>query len=153
VLDFGLVTSAGVVASPSQLTTAEGTIRGTPAYMAPEMALGERVDDRADIYALGCVAYYLLTGQLVFDTDTAMQGLLKRLHEDPVPPSTRTELPIPADLEALVLSCLARHPSARPTAVELRRSLARLNVPEWTADDARGWWALHQPMRPAPVVG
>ncbi len=101
VLDFGLVASRGAAASRNQLVTAAGTIPGTPAYMAPEAALGDTVDGRADIYALGCVAYYLLTGQLVFATDNAMQSLVKRLNEEPVRPSDRTELWIPEDLEGI----------------------------------------------------
>jgi serine/threonine-protein kinase len=158
VLDFGLVTSGAVVGSRAQLATLVGTIPGTPAYMAPEMALGEKVDGRADIYALGCVAYYLLTGQLVFATDNAMQSLVKRLHEEPVRPSERTELPIPSDLEALVLACLGKQAASRPTAGDLARSLAAVNVAPWTDEQARHWWAVHHPekasasnYRPSPV--
>ncbi len=73
VLDFGLVKTAAVGAAQS-LATMEGVIMGTPAYMAPEMALGDKVDARADLYALGCVAYYLLTGEQVFTGDTRAQG-------------------------------------------------------------------------------
>ena len=72
------------------------------------MVLGDTVDGRADLYALGCVAYYLLTGQQVFEGADGLQMLLKRLHEDPPPPSTRVEVPIPADLERLVLACAWR---------------------------------------------
>jgi serine/threonine-protein kinase len=158
VLDFGLVTSGAVVGGRAQLATLVGTIPGTPAYMAPEMALGEKVDGRADIYALGCVAYYLLTGQLVFATDNAMQSLVKRLHEEPVRPSERTELPIPSDLEALVLACLGKQAASRPTAGDLARSLAAVNVAPWTDEQARHWWAVHHPekasasnYRPSPV--
>ena len=134
VLDFGLVASRGAAAGANQLVTAAGTIPGTPAYMAPEMALGEDVDGRADIYALGCVAYYLLTGQLVFATDNAMQSLVKRLNEEPVRPSDRTELSIPEDLERLVLACLARHAVDRPAAHGLARSLAGVSVAPWTEE-------------------
>jgi serine/threonine-protein kinase len=158
VLDFGLVPS-GLAARGSQLATLVGTIPGTPAYMAPEMALGETVDGRADIYALGCVAYYLLTGHLVFESDNAMHSLVKRLTEAPAPPSTRTELPIPSDLEAIVLSCLDKDPARRPaTAGHLAESLAAVNVAPWTDEQARRWWAVHSPetvaaptRRPPPV--
>ena len=72
--------------------------------MAPEIILGEAdVDRRADVYALGCVAYYLLTGQLVFEADTPMKMLMQHVHAKPVPPSQRTELPIPRELDELVL--------------------------------------------------
>ena len=97
VLDFGLVKSVTATDTWStSLATAAGLTPGTPAYMAPEMALGEAVDGRADIYALGCVAYYLLTGLLVFEADNALQMIAKHLHDEPVPPSQRTELHVPA---------------------------------------------------------
>jgi serine/threonine protein kinase len=87
---------------------------GTPAYIAPEMVLGEPVDGRADLYALGCVAYYLLTGHLVFEGTTAIQMIARHLHDAPVPPSQRSELPVPAALDQLVLTCLAKKPQDRP---------------------------------------
>ena len=90
VLDFGLVKSVAGESDEYSLATAAGLTPGTPAYMAPEMAMGEAVDGRADIYALGCVAYYLLTGQLVFEADTSLQMIVKHLQSDPVPPSRRT---------------------------------------------------------------
>ncbi|HMF88056.1 MAG TPA: serine/threonine-protein kinase, partial [Gemmatimonadaceae bacterium] len=107
VLDFGLVKEVTSVSVEHSLATIPGQMAlGTPAYMAPEMALGEAVDGRADIYALGCVAYYLLTGQLVFEADTSMKMLMHHLNTAPVPPSQRTELPIPRELDELVLACL-----------------------------------------------
>lgn len=148
VLDFGLVTTTGAPGAGRQLITAEGTAPGTPAYMAPEMIMGDQVDGRADLYALGCVAYYLLTGRLVFEASSALQGIARRLQERPVPPSVRTELPIPADLDALVLACLATQPLDRPTtAAEVARRLAALSVPPWTDEEANGWWAAHEPAR------
>ena len=89
--------------------TMEGTAAGTPGYIAPEVALGEdRVDGRADIYALGCVAYFLLTGTLVFPDSNPMTMALKHVQARPDPPSARTELPIPADLERVVMRCLEK---------------------------------------------
>jgi len=115
--------------------------------MAPEMILGDQVDGRADLYALGCVAYFLLTGQLVFEAGNALQSITKRLQETPVPPSQRTELPVPSDLDALVLACLAAEPSDRPaTAGELARRLAVLNVRPWTDEEAARWWAARFPL-------
>src|SRR5581483_10007798 len=88
---------------------------GTPAYMAPEVILGQAdVDRRADVYALGCVVYYLLTGQLVFEADTTMKMLLQHVQARPIPPSHRTELPVPRELDELVLACLEKDPSRRP---------------------------------------
>jgi serine/threonine protein kinase len=123
VLDFGLVKSVSA-SSEVSLGTAVGRTPGTPAYMAPEMALGETVDGRADIYALGCVAYYLLTGKLVFDAENTFQMVAKHLHHKPVPPSERGAIAIPEKLEEVVLSCLAKNPDDRPSsAAALAQSL------------------------------
>jgi serine/threonine-protein kinase len=145
VLDFGLVKTAGVGATQS-LATMEGVIMGTPAYMAPEMALGDSVDGRADLYALGCVAYYLLTGEQVFTGDTVLKVITQHLQAVPVPPSERTELPIPATLEHLVLACLAKKPEERPqNARQLAQSLATIDGMTWGEEEARRWWSQHHP--------
>ena len=126
VLDFGLVRS---IVGPGQdsLTGAAGMTPGTPAYMAPEMAHDRTVDGRADLYSLGCVAYYLLTGKLVFEGETPLQTILKHLQQAPEPPSRRTERPIPAELETLVLACLAKRPDDRPrSAREVAERLAMM---------------------------
>ena len=95
VLDFGLAKSLRQSEEVTQLTM-EGMASGTPGYIAPEVALGEPVvDDRADLYALGCVAYFLLTGTLVFYDSNPVTMALKHVQAEPDPPSTRTELPIP----------------------------------------------------------
>jgi eukaryotic-like serine/threonine-protein kinase len=129
VLDFGLVRS---IAGPSEesLTGAAGMTPGTPAYMAPEMAHDRAVDGRADLYSLGCVAYYLLTGHLVFEGETPLQTILKHLQQPPEPPSKRTDRPIPAELETLVLACLAKRPDDRPqSAAGLAEALAGVAIP------------------------
>jgi serine/threonine-protein kinase len=119
--------------------------------MAPEMAVGDVVDGRADIYALGCVAYYLLSGRLVFEGAGGMQMLVRRLHEEPPPLSSRTEMPVPADLERVVHSCLAKSPDGRPrTARVLSDALAAVDVSPWTDEHARAWWMAHQPDQPGP---
>src|SRR5262245_11125248 len=93
VLDFGLAKCAACE-DVTQLTV-EGTAAGTPGYIAPEVALGEeQVDGRADVYALGCIAYFLLTGKLVFSESNPMTMALKHVQAKPEPPSARTELPI-----------------------------------------------------------
>lgn len=113
VLDFGLVRSFGGPSEDS-LTGAAGMTPGTPAYMAPEMAHDRTVDGRADIYSLGCVAYYLLTGRLVFEGDTPLQTILKHLQQQPEPPSRVTDRPLSPTLDELVLACLAKRPEDRP---------------------------------------
>jgi hypothetical protein len=149
VLDFGLVKHAGVGAAQS-LATIEGVIMGTPAFLAPEMALGDPIDARADLYALGCVAYYLLTGEQVFTGDTVMKVVSQHLHAVPVPPSKRTELPIPAALEHLVLSCLAKKPEERPrNARQLAQSLATIEGMTWGEEQANRWWRQHHPLKPS----
>jgi hypothetical protein len=145
VLDFGLVKRT--VQSDETVTQATdlGVVPGTPAYMAPETALGRPVDGRADLYAVGGVAYYLLTGALVFEGE-GLQQLVKRLHDDPVPPSQRTELPIPPELEAIVLALLAREPEGRPpSARALQERLDALAIPRWTQEQAAEWWRLRMP--------
>jgi serine/threonine-protein kinase len=146
VLDFGLVTSVAGAKDDRSLATAVGHVHGTPAYMAPEMVSGQTADARADIYAVGCVAYFMLTGQLVFEGATPVQVLARKINEDPVPPSQRTELAIPAELERIVLACLARRPEDRPqSAHDLGRALAAVPVPPCTEEQAREWWLFNRP--------
>jgi eukaryotic-like serine/threonine-protein kinase len=142
VLDFGIVRAARDGAEVSPLETGEGRIEGTPAFMAPEQANGGAVDGRADIYATGCVAYWLLTGELVFTADHPVALLMQHAHTPPAPPSSRTDRPIPRALDDLVLACLAKDPSDRPqSARELARRLGAVaGADEWTQDRARDWW-------------
>jgi serine/threonine-protein kinase len=145
VLDFGIVGSARNAADPAAVHTAERKVRGTPAFIAPEQAMGTDIDGRADIYATGCLAYWLLTGQLVFTAETPMALLMHHAKTIPMPPSAKTELPIPNALDDLVLSCLAKDPADRPqTARELSLRLAELDgASSWTSDRASRWWASH----------
>jgi eukaryotic-like serine/threonine-protein kinase len=139
------VKAAATGAEPT-LATMEGVIMGTPAYMAPEMVLGADVDGRADLYALGCVAYYLLTGEQVFSGDSVLKVITQHLQAVPVAPSERTELPIPATLEQLVLACLAKKPEDRPqSARELAHSLDSIDGMTWSEEQARRWWRQHHP--------
>jgi eukaryotic-like serine/threonine-protein kinase len=147
VLDFGIVKSASADEEATGHTQ-ENAVHGTPAFIAPEQAMGSTLDGRADIYATGCVAYWLLTGQFVFTADSPMGLLVQHAQRVPAPPSARTDLPIPAALDQLVLSCLAKDPAQRPqSARELARRLGDLEgVGAWTQDQARDWWATHQPV-------
>jgi eukaryotic-like serine/threonine-protein kinase len=147
VLDFGLVKHGQAAATVTALT--DGTTAGTPEYMAPEIALGHGdVDDRADIYSLGCVAYYLLTGHPVFAADTPVAMALAHVQEKPVPPSVRSGFQIPAALEAPILDCLAKDPAARPaSAGVLGDRLAGMVLQDtWTQEAAHVWWDLHEPV-------
>jgi len=145
VLDFGLVKHASPAAAATKLTAA-GNAAGTPAYMPPEVALARQdVDGRADLYALGCVAYFLLTGQVVFTADSVIAIALAHVNDQPVPPSARSSFTIPDRLDALILQCLAKEPAERPaSAVDLANRLAE-TVPEdsWSADAAHAWWDQH----------
>jgi serine/threonine protein kinase len=145
VLDFGLVKSV-LPAGDDSMATAAGLTPGTPAYLAPEMALGETCDGRADLYALGCVAYFLLTGQLVFQASNSLQMITKHIQETPLPPSQRTELEVAPELDQIVLTCLAKRPEDRPaSATELDRMLASIQVEPWSEEEATIWWRTHQP--------
>jgi serine/threonine-protein kinase len=149
VLDFGIAKAVHETTSEAVTAlTVPNVIQGTPAFIAPEQALGSAdVDTRADIYSTGCVAYWLLTGELVFAAETAMKLLLAHAHTPPEPPSSRTELPIPPDLDALVLSCLAKDRELRPkSARDLLQRLDAVALPQpWTDARAREWWKIHLP--------
>src|SRR5262249_10261679 len=121
----------------------EGCVCGTPAYMAPEQITGDQpVDWRCDLYALGCVAYTLLTGRPPFEGTTATQVMNAHLRDRVVPPS-RYRPGIPADLEQVVLRCLAKDPDGRfQSAEELEKVLAACaTAHEWDARKAADWWA------------
>jgi len=145
VLDFGLV-KAQQAPEPTDLhLSVEGTVAGTPAYMAPEVSLGRAVDGRADLYALGCVAYWLLTGQLPYEGKTAVEMAMHHIQTEPPPPSQGSELPIPSALDELVVRCLAKEPEDRPAdAATLFLELEAIELPTpWTEHRARDWWRLH----------
>ncbi len=138
VLDFGLVKDA--TPFDPDLSHAN-TLLGTPHYMAPEAILEPRqVDGRTDLYALGATAYFLLTGQHVFDGANLVDLCSQHVHAVPVAPSAK--LPdIPASLDAVVLACLAKRREDRPAnAATLAKLLLQCEVDEWTRDDAKRWW-------------
>jgi serine/threonine-protein kinase len=148
VLDFGLVKLNWEGAAESGALTTEGMAAGTPAYLAPEAALGSRaVDHRADIYSLGCVGYWLLTGQMVFPAEAPLEMMLHHLNTAPLPPSRRTELPIPEALDQVIFSCLEKDPDQRPPnaeALALQLAACALDSP-WTPERAKRWWETHLP--------
>jgi len=134
VLDFGLVTDA---------KTNSSSLMGTPLYMAPEAARREPVDGRGDIYSLGAMAYFLLTGEPVFTGQTLQEVLTQHVSASPVPPSKRTDNPIHPELETLILDCLRKSPDERPqSALDL---MERLNscptISPWTPQNCQSWWS------------
>ena len=144
VLDFGL---AREIDRPKDAgVTSDEKIVGTPLYLAPESILSADASDaRSDIYALGAVAYFMLTGETVFDGKSVVEVCSHHLHTPVEPPSRRTAEPIPADLEALVVRCLAKDPNDRPaTAKDLEAALAALDVEAWSSADADAWWNAHR---------
>jgi len=148
VLDFGLVKEMPGEDDPSAVELTHGdTLAGTPLYMSPEaIATPHAVDGRSDLYALGAVAYYLLTGSHVFVGRTSVEVCSHHLHAAPEPPSARLGAAIPPALERLVLSCLAKAPDDRPgSALALQRALRQIagDVAPWTDEDADGWWARY----------
>jgi len=148
VLDFGLVKFDDRITGHSPTLTAPQTATGTPAFMAPEVAMAEKTaDHRMDVYSLGCVTYWLLTGQLVFEGDSPTAVMVRHVTDEPVPPSQRTELCIPSELDAVVLACLAKKPEDRPAdAAVLAAALAAVPLDEpWTAERSRQWWDTHLP--------
>jgi serine/threonine-protein kinase len=147
VLDFGLVQGAAGSGPEEIQLTAEGSVGGTPAFMPPEQALGRETDARSDLYALGCVAYWMLTGRIPFEGANAMDVAMHHVRTAPTPPSAATELDIPASVDRLVLDCLAKEPDDRPpTAIALLRRLEECQ-PEsaWTEERARRWWEVNRP--------
>jgi serine/threonine-protein kinase len=148
VLDFGLVRRDGRRLEEETRLTREGFVGGTPAFLPPEMALGKAdIDGRADIYAVGCVAYWLVTGELVFEGSNPMELAIKHLQETPILPSKRTELEIPEELDETILQCLRKDPVERPqSASELAQLLEKSTLADsWSPSAAAEWWSRHIP--------
>jgi len=150
VLDFGMVSLRPGTAPDASRITADGVVGGTPAYMSPEVISEDDVDARADFYAVGCVAYWLLTGGPVFKKKNPVKTILAHLQETPEPPSSRAEIEIPTPLERLVLECLEKDPDQRPGSAEdlADRLHATGLAPDWT--QAQEWWERHQPDETGP---
>jgi len=144
VLDFGLVKPVDGEAD-AQITK-EGALTGTPAYMPPERATGGPGDARSDIYSLGCVAWWMLTGRTVFTGDP-MAMILDHVRTTPERPSAASGRPLPEPLERIVMECLEKSPSRRPaSAVDLWRRLGEVPLDAaWTPDRAEAWWREHLP--------
>jgi serine/threonine-protein kinase len=153
-LDFGLVQAASLGKAGTKLTL-EGSVTGTPAFMSPEQAAGrEALDGRSDLYSLGAVAYYLLTGQPPFVRSTAMEVLASHIYE-PAARLTEVRADVPPDLQEVVLRCLEKDPARRfPTAESLEQALAQCRCAgEWTRKQAADWWRNRAERRAAPPAG
>lgn len=148
VLDFGLVKKAAEVTGPKE------KVRGTPAYIPPEVILGEgKPDARSDIYSLGCVAYWLISGRMVFERGSSKEILMDHVESEPVRLSTVVKTPVPPVLEDLVHACLKKVPGHRPQGIdELTSILSRVPLSaEWTVERAKHWWDEHFPDKAATL--
>jgi serine/threonine-protein kinase len=142
VLDFGLVKS---LRGDDPNLTRDGGLTGTPAYMPPERITGGVVDERSDLYSLGCVAYWMLTGRAVFPGDTTTM-LLAHAQNAPESPS-KAGIDMPERLEQIVLACLEKAPENRPqSALDLWRQLGEVPLENpWNIERAESWWREHRP--------
>jgi plasmid stabilization system protein ParE len=146
ILDFGVVKEQSV--RDATMLSNPNVVQGTPAFMAPEIVLGKsRIDGRADLYSLACTAYWALTAHTLFEAPNAAQMLVHHVQTRPVPPSQRSELFIPEQLEATLMMCLEKDPAKRPSsALDVDFQLARVpSDAPWTNERAQKWWELHAP--------
>jgi serine/threonine-protein kinase len=144
VLDFGLVKH---VSGERTMLTTMGVVFGTPGFIPPETLKDPGVfDARGDIYALGVLAYELLTGQALFEHTTMYETCRRHIEETPIPPSERLGRPAPPILSAVIMSCVAKDPAARPQTTEELRDLLEgcEDVGPWTRDDAAAWWTARR---------
>ena len=148
VLDFGLAKHLDEINFDQLHLTMEGSIPGTPAFLAPEIASGRYpVDARSDLYALGCVGYWLVTGQTVFQASSAVEMVAAHIQQEPTAPSSHSETAVSEEFDNLILACLKKDPAERPRdASELSEQLLKMSRPgDWSSSDAAHWWSLHSP--------
>ena len=149
VLDFGIVqlTTKAQIRGPH--LTGDGLVQGTPSTMSPEQAQGEDLDGRSDLYALGCVAYFLITGRDVFVGDDPYTIVAAHLNDDPPAMQRPDGSAVPEALELVVRACLAKDRSQRPAdARALARMLNAIALPAehaWTPSRMQAWWLQHLP--------
>ena len=142
VLDFGLVKDLS-----AQNGTVENVVAGTPAYLSPEaIADPDSVGPPSDLYAVGAVGYFLLTGEQVFERKSLTATLAAHLQDWPTPPHERLGAPVPEVLEKLIMGCLDKDPANRPqSARALREALDAIELPHpWTEHEAQTWWTNHR---------
>ena len=144
VLDFGLVKA---IDEENTDRESGGGLSGTPLYMPPEaIETPDLVDARSDLYAVGAVGYFLLTGEPVFNAGSLAALLHKHVSEDPEPPSRRMKHPLSGELESAIMACLEKSRAKRPqTARDLMTLLKRSpSAGAWSTDDADAWWGRHE---------
>ncbi|MGE5184198.1 MAG: serine/threonine-protein kinase, partial [Acidobacteriota bacterium] len=165
-LDFGIVqmhdepararTPVQAIADTPRLTQL-GAMLGTPGFMAPEQILGMQLDGRADLYALGCCAWWLLTGKEVFSRDDGEAKLHhKHIYDEPAAVSSQAPKWVPPELDRVLAACLAKEPEGRPAdARALAAQLRAIEIPAehaWTKARAAAWWQSYQPATPVESV-
>jgi hypothetical protein len=154
VLDFGLVKSLD--GEESGNITSANAVTGTPLYLSPEAVnQPDKVDARADVYAIGAVAYFLLTGTPVFSGATVMEICMKHVQTAPEPPSSRLNRPLSTDLEELILRCLEKQPEDRPAdASRIQAKLESIRIEGWwSSSEAATWWAVAGKQGATPPAG
>jgi eukaryotic-like serine/threonine-protein kinase len=152
VVDFGLVKPIATE-GPHVTVSAAIVLTGTPLYMPPEsLTAAAAIDARSDLYALGAVGYFLLTGRPVFEAGTIAEAFGHHLHTVPVPPSQLLAHPIAADLEDLILRCLKKKVDERPASARaMERELKQCaKTSPWTTDQATEWWRQFREASPLP---
>ena len=154
VVDFGLVKSYASEDTSLTMST-PGVVTGTPLYLSPEaLTAPDAGDPRSDLYALGAVGYFLVTGRPLFDGRTVAEIIGHHLHTEPEPPSRRLGRELPRDIEQVILQCLRKAPSERPAdARALRERLRRSTVPPWTMEQAVEWWTRFRASTPSSDIG
>jgi serine/threonine-protein kinase len=137
--------------------TQVGQAMGTPAYMAPEQALGHELDGRSDLYALGCIGFFLLSGRLVFERNGSLPTMMAHITEAPPDVTRLTSSYVPLELAALLEQCLAKKPEQRPRdARALSAALKAIRIApgeQWSETQAQTWWAAYGPERPTVFAG
>ncbi|OWK41871.1 serine/threonine protein kinase [Fimbriiglobus ruber] len=149
VVDFGLVHTLADEVDPDAKITREGLIVGTPEYMSPEQASGGALDGRSDLFGLGSVAYFLLTGREGFHRDNPVKTLMAVVNEEPAP-IAKYNPHVPDDLTAVIKRCLAKTPDDRyESAADLEEALAACGCSgQWSGTQAADWWDTHPDAQP-----
>jgi serine/threonine-protein kinase len=148
VVDFGLVASSRKESKDAPMLTGANVVLGTPAFLAPEAAVSNNLDHRADIYAVGCLMHWLVAGRLVFEGDGAMALAIAHASQTPPNLSEVSETELPDGMDDIVNSCLAKSPDDRPqSAIELAKRLRDLQTSSpWQGEQAEKWWDEHRPL-------